>query len=155
MGYILQQDWFTYQDARTAVTPSMISGHCFETIMGGAAAYCRAIDAGLGSDTIDALARHTVDVGDRRVFAGVHYPSDNLSSWLTALLLMPIVCPDPKAPTWAWNAISSHSRVYQVISANTQDGSAHAPSLDLLRRIGGGEIQDVDGALAMAAGTWR
>jgi hypothetical protein len=31
------------------------------------------------------MQQYTADIGDRRVFAGVHYPSDNISSWFCAL----------------------------------------------------------------------
>ena len=35
--------------------------------------------------------QYAVDFGDRRVFAGVHYPSDNLASWVAVLRLIPWV----------------------------------------------------------------
>lgn len=93
----------------------MISGHCFEAAMGGLSAFHRAQDLGCGSRVLDTLAQHAIDVGDRRVLAGVHYPSDNISSWIVALLIAPKACRDDQAAGWLWRAISERSVVYKAI----------------------------------------
>jgi hypothetical protein len=64
------------------------------------------------------LAQYMVDIGDRRVFAGVHYPSDNIASWIMALSLMPEVYADPvRIEGFVRKAIFERSRVFQMISA--------------------------------------
>lgn len=79
---------FAYEWAKSAVTPSMISGHSLQGLIAGCYGYIslmRKLDVVAGA--VDNLLQWSVDVGDRRVFAGVHYPSDNLSSWYIALKL--------------------------------------------------------------------
>jgi hypothetical protein len=65
----------------------MISGHCLEGCLAGAwLAWCLQFDS-QGLDHLDwrrvhkALQQWSVDIGDRRVMAQVHYPSDNIGSW--------------------------------------------------------------------------
>jgi hypothetical protein len=149
MGFILGLD-FTHQQAKSALTPSMVSGHCLEAMMGGVAAFYRARRLGAPAASMDMLAQHAIDVGDRRVFGGVHYPSDNISSWLTGLLLCPEVCPDVDGHTWIWTAISGgRSRVYDAIAtAATAANSPYARSFELLGKLGRGEVVGIDAALA-------
>jgi hypothetical protein len=62
--------------------------------------------------------QYAVDFGDRRVMAGVHYPSDNLGSWLLALDLIPRVCsPDTGAEVKRriWTAISARSVIFRIL----------------------------------------
>jgi hypothetical protein len=80
--------------AESAHHPSMISGHALQGLF-GAAEIMLATDAhraGAPRTThgldMEALAQFAVDFGDRRVIAGVHYPSDNLASWYVALSLV-------------------------------------------------------------------
>jgi len=153
MAWLLDREGFTYEHAKSAVSPSMISGHCIETLTGGVAAYPHARDMGCSQDALDALARHTVDIGDRRVFAGVHYPSDNISSWLTGLLLYPHVAPDDDGAGWLWQAIWTHSSVYRAImdEVKVNPSSPYRRSMSLLAAVGAGEIMTVDAALASVA----
>jgi hypothetical protein len=140
---------FSHQHAKSAVTPSMISGHCLEMMMGGLWAFFRARELGCSDAALDAIAQHSVDCGDRRVFAGVHYPSDNISSWITGLLLAPLVSPGKDGQEWLWKAISEMSAVYREISKAIEDGKgeSYKLSMALLRAIGAGRIKDVDEAL--------
>jgi len=64
--------------ATSATTPSFPSGHALQT-------YCEVaaildLDLSLAADIQSALFSLAHDVGDRRVLAGVHYPSDNYAS---------------------------------------------------------------------------
>ena len=77
---------FRYHEAVTSLSPSMCSGHCLQSsvCVGGS------IEAAIGvlnltPEVKAALGQWAVDIGDRRVFAGVHFPSDNLCSWITFL----------------------------------------------------------------------
>jgi hypothetical protein len=150
MSFILGITGFTHQHATSAVTPSMISGHCVESMMGGLTAFFRGRELGYSNAVMDAIAQHTVDVGDRRVFAGVHYPSDNISSWLSGLLLCPHVCVSGGGAEWLWDAISNRSSVYRAITgalAQRGEQSPYAEAMALLRRVGEREITDVGAAL--------
>jgi hypothetical protein len=154
MSVIIGEHWFTYHRAKSALTPSMISGHCVETLMGGAAAFYRATS--LGADfpeaAWNALGQFAVDVGDRRVMAGVHYPSDNISSWLTGLLLCPKVCEDRRPIGWLWENIQTRSIVYKWIKkdVNSHSASPHRLAFNLLTMIGEGEIETVEHAMQYA-----
>jgi len=80
---------FFHIEADSAQTPAFISGHCLQSLMGMAAAALAL--AGVHYTVTPqqrlALMQYASDIGDRRVFAGVHYPSDNLGSWIAALRL--------------------------------------------------------------------
>lgn len=141
---------FTHQHAKSAVTPSMISGHCQEMLMAGAAAFLRAVGLGCPTAGIDAIARHMVDVGDRRVYAGVHYASDNISSWITGLLTCPHVFPTSQPAEWMWAAIRDRSVVYRELRAaiDRGEGRSYLPSMELLEAIGSGRISTAAAAMA-------
>jgi hypothetical protein len=90
------------------------------------------------------LQQFTVDIGDRRVFAGVHYPSDNLSSWYTALKLLPHVI-DPSALAsvrkFLWEAISLKSIVFAEIMRhiNSHDRSPYRAAVAAIEKAASGE----------------
>jgi hypothetical protein len=78
------------------------------------------------------------------VFAGVHFPSDNLSSWFTALKLVPRVfdaqaAPDIKA--FLWEAINSRSIVYRAIKEHVRSNndSPYRAAVTALEALGTGE----------------
>ena len=62
----------------------MISGHALEGVMAGCAVFA-GLETSLTPDAMRALQQWTVDIGDRRVMAGVHYPTDSFASWIVAL----------------------------------------------------------------------
>ena len=125
---LLQGRNFEHQRSRLAATPSLVSGHCLQGCMAGVSAYVL-FGTSIDFASVEVLRQFTVDVGDRRVFAGVHYPSDNLSSWYTALKLLPHVVDHsmlPSARSFLWEAISSQSSVYRAIRAHV-DADAKSP----------------------------
>ena len=84
-GYLIEDNEaknFHFVGARSAWTPAFLSGHALEyglSFLGIQDAF----EAEKACATIIRACAHMVtDVGDRRVFAGVHYPSDSLASWL-------------------------------------------------------------------------
>ena len=119
---------FRHQAAQSANTPSMISGHCLDGSMSGTTAFHTAGDQ-LGALSLEILKQFTVDIGDRRVFAGLHYPSDNLSSWYTALRLIPRVF-DPADEAalrqFLWSAIDTRSVVFHAIKRHIAQ-NPHSP----------------------------
>jgi membrane-associated phospholipid phosphatase len=48
------------------------------------------------------------------VFAGLHYPSDNLASWIIAMRLAGLVFPNPAVKVHLWKAISRQSLVFEA-----------------------------------------
>lgn len=111
--------------AKSGGTPAMISGHCLQGITGVCSAYLL-FGRHLDSVSVDTLKQFMVDIGDRRVFGGVHYPSDNLSSWYTAFKLIPhVVEPSsvPAAMQFMWEGITKKSEVYAAISDHIRDNA--------------------------------
>lgn len=128
----------------TADTPSLISGHAIQGVIG----VCHAFNvhrAALTPALTRAFRQLAVDIGDRRVFAGVHYPSDNLSSWLTAFMLLPRVFSAADAVVvrdFLWVAISKQSAVFEAMQeyAPASGTSPYASGLELVTDLGTGKI---------------
>lgn len=106
-----------FELAETSMTSSMSSGHCFQGCLAAAGVYSAWLQRGFTptDKQLAALGQFGVDVGDRRVFAGVHYPSDNLSSWIMDLRLIDEVCPDKRVGRFLADAITQQSRVFALI----------------------------------------
>jgi len=92
----------------------------------------------MNCNSVDKLRQFTVDIGDRRVFAGVHYPSDNLSSWYTALKLIPHVFTEP-TDAWVrdflWKAIDLRSIVFGAIKNHIAAHPNDSPYRDAVAAI--------------------
>lgn len=133
---------FQYRRADTASTPSLISGHCFQGCIGGCAAFADpTFGQLLSAASIELLKQFTVDIGDRRVFAGVHFPSDNLSSWYTALRLIPTVFDAAVVPAvrkFLWDAITTKSLVFAAIRDHVQAHPRNSPYAAIV-----GEMQKI------------
>lgn len=132
----IQRRNFEHLRSRLAATPSLVSGHCLQGCMAGASAYVL-FGNSIDFASLDVLGQFTVDIGDRRVFAGVHYPSDNLSSWYTALKLLPHVVDNSvlsSARSFLWDAISSRSIVYQAVRAHV-DADPKSPYKETVSAI--------------------
>lgn len=128
---------FTYHIAGSAASPAMVSGHSYQGLYSGITSFYHAKQRGLGAPVLKALAQYAVDVGDRRVFAGVHYPSDNVASWISGLLAAPFIFSDSKGTSWAWGAITGGSSVYAAIRDGLAAGkyAAFRSSWDWLHDI--------------------
>jgi hypothetical protein len=125
---LIQNRSFEHLRSRLAATPSLVSGHCLQGCLAGVSAYVL-FGAAIDFASVEVLRQFTVDIGDRRVFAGVHYPSDNLSSWYTALKLLPHVVENSvlsSARAFLWEAISAQSIVYHAIRAHV-DADPQSP----------------------------
>lgn len=117
MALIQNRTAYRYRVAATADTPSLVSGHCLQGLMGVCNVFAE-VGHSLTELSTEVLMQFAVDIGDRRVFAGVHYPSDNLSSWFTASQLIPCVFGASRAPAvkqFMWNAIENKSAVFAAI----------------------------------------
>lgn len=88
MAFFLQRQPPAVQLASSAWSPSAISGHAFQGLMGCLEIFRQHGPSGdrrLTAGGLRELALLATDIGDRRVYAGVHYPSDNAMSWRVAL----------------------------------------------------------------------
>jgi hypothetical protein len=131
---------FGYLWARTGNTPSLVSGHCLQVSVAGCTAYV-AYAQELEERSIDILKQYTVDVGDRRVFAGIHYPSDSLASWYVALNLVPLVFDGEDAAAarhFLWSSISTKSAVFAAVRAHADSNgsSPYQKIVDEITRLG-------------------
>lgn len=95
MSYVARAS-FAYEVAVSAVTPALVSGHGLQGLVVRTLGYVAQRNAITGANDIACLQQYCVDIGDRRVFAGVHYPSDNISSWYTGLRLCDHLFEDPQ-----------------------------------------------------------
>jgi hypothetical protein len=124
--------------ATSADSPSMVCGHCYEggLMVGGLIE--RLLDEGevLEAGQWHALQQYAVDMGDRRVMAGVHYPSDNLSSWLMIMRIANRVFVRQEVKQRLWQAISTQSMVYRAIReiSNSAEGEVYGPALNELEK---------------------
>jgi hypothetical protein len=92
-AFLMNKSEFTYKLAATASHPSLIAGHCIQGLFGGLGVHLM-WETDLTTYSADAqyaLQQYSTDFGDRRVLAGVHYPSDSLITWLVCFMLLPHV----------------------------------------------------------------
>jgi PAP2 superfamily len=124
-----------FELATTSMTSSMSSGHCFQGCLVAVGIYETWIKRGFAPtpDQLLALAQYGVDIGDRRVFAGVHYPSDNLSSWIMNLRLVGEVAPGQQITKFLAKAIVERSVVFRLIDSS--GAKAYAPALQLVKSL--------------------
>ncbi|MEL7115933.1 MAG: phosphatase PAP2 family protein [Pseudomonadota bacterium] len=120
----------------TGMHPSFPSGHCAQGLLIGAGM----IDDVLTDDpkanvNVDAIMQYGVDFGDRRVFAGVHYPTDNIASWVNAILLSRLIYTGSNdIQSIIRNAIKTQSAVYKLIDKHYRDVPALKPAVDYMDR---------------------
>jgi len=123
----------------TGVHPSILSGHCVQGILGGCSVFEAQLDqakstgVGLSESRINAIQKYMVDWGDRRVFAGVHYMTDNIASWTLARRLIPhLFRNSQEVENFAVTAITRHSRVFRDILAGL--AKTHPEAIKMLLR---------------------
>ena len=121
--------------ATTSMTSSMSSGHCFQGCLVSAGIYESWLQRGYNptNEQLIALGQFGVDIGDRRVFAGVHYPSDNLSSWIMDLRLVGEVCSDKRVASFLAKAITQQSSIYQELSKSGE--TAYNEAISIIRTL--------------------
>lgn len=127
---------YSYQFAEGAVTSSLPSGHAIQGVQGICKAYLELAPTGLLTPDLEARMRqYAVDHGDRRVFAGVHYPSDNLASWCMALYLCDALYDSQAAlgRRFLVTAIKEHSLVFRAITGS--DAAPYGPLLSWFNEL--------------------
>ncbi len=105
------------QLAWSACSSSAICGHAFQALMGCCCVHAR--NYGLTPADELELLRFAVDMGDRRVYAAVHYPSDNAMSWRVALDALKVMKVPEATLVFASKAIRE-SEVYLAMVANPE-----------------------------------
>lgn len=142
MAMMLGGTGLKHETANSAITPSLISGHCIQ----GAMALVNVVHGlehkadgsvvPVDALTLGHLQAFLIDGGDRRVFAGVHYPSDNISSWYCALRmcrhfffdlasdLAQTAVDQDRARAVLWDAVANKSAVYGAIKRAVAAGTA-------------------------------
>lgn len=116
--------------AYTGMHSSIISGHSLIGALMMCFVYESWLDAGLKIENshLIALSHFGMDHGDRRVFAGVHYPSDNLASWALASDLIPKIFNHANIiSSFLKNAISKRSVVFDLINTHYKKHEALKP----------------------------
>lgn len=125
---------FEHYWAKTANTAAMISGHAFQGLMGVASVFenLSTLRTPTSAER-SALEQLAVDIGDRRTLAGVHYPSDNLGSWIVALEMVGFVYRDVAAVRSFMSAAIGRGAVHAALRASA--APAYQPALAWLDRL--------------------
>lgn len=122
----------------TGVHPAFPSGHCAQGLLVAAGIYEDALikEQPITDERLDALMQFAVDFGDRRVFAGVHYPTDNVASWVTAVELADRCFDEHGDAVKAFivEAITEKSTIYKIINDTFGSYDALKKQLSFLKR---------------------
>ncbi len=134
MAMILGYSDFACYEALSADTPSMVCGHCSQALLalGGVMEDRIRTGTSMTSANWGALQQLAVDIGDRRVLARVHYPSDSIASWIMILKMSEFIFAYPKVKDLLKDAIMTKSIVYKLIQQS--GGSIYQPMLDAVAR---------------------
>jgi hypothetical protein len=131
------------RNSQSAGSPSAISGHAFQGLLACLEVFVDSLanDDKWTDEDSQKLCELAIDIGDRRVFAGIHYPSDNVLSWSVALHLVEHIGANKAERTsmtrFIKRAIES-SRVYAAMrdlavrDGKIDDSDAYAECLTLL-----------------------
>ena len=135
MALLLRKTDFNLEEAISSMTSSMISGHSIQGMIGVGAVMERIVETGItfSDDSWQSLRQYAVDIGDRRVMAGVHYPSDNVGSWIVLMRLARRIYRSDGIKKMLWQAIESQSLVYRMIQES--GAKAYASALGLLYKM--------------------
>jgi hypothetical protein len=106
----------SYGFAKSAFTPALISGHAFQGAIAGTHLYAAFARQGIHRATAlkTGTQQWAMDVGDRRVMGGVHYPLDNLASWVVALRILDWILA-PGGKDFLAGAIRERSHLYRFL----------------------------------------
>ncbi len=135
MAYLQGVTNYHYLFAESAHSPSMISGHGIAGMIGVGTVIDKWLQANrtISTGSMQALQQYAVDIGDRRVFAGVHYPADNLSSWIVTMILGKEVFENKNTVRYLAEAITERSEVYRRIQLH--QGDAYKAALKELHKL--------------------
>jgi len=136
----LQTAWliqceFRRDPTKTSETPSLISGHAVQGLIVGCTILesIRA-DEGLATGNRKGLQAWMTGIGDRRVMAGVHYPTDSLASWIVAAELVDCIFGDPLIREFLVEAIKG-SLLYKFMEGRVGATAAYARPWECLQTV--------------------
>lgn len=134
IAFLMAISEFNLEEATSSMTPSMVSGHSLQGLIGVGAVMEQIIKSGVSftDDNWQALRQFAVDIGDRRVMAGVHYPSDNLASWIVLMRLARHIYHCEEVKHRLWRAITEQSLIYRLVRKS--GATAYSAGLSLLER---------------------
>ena len=140
-AFLLGVDDFSWEQAdssaHTGNHPAIISGHCAQGLLFGCILLEEALSQGdVGDDRLKSIGQFAVDFGDRRVFGGVHYLTDNIASWCLVLRAIPHVFEHhaDRMHAFVHEALRNQSLCYRIIQEEFPAHAALAPALDYLNR---------------------
>lgn len=125
MARLLGRD-LRHEYALWAFTPSLISAHALE----GAVACAMVYEWLLAEHPAEAvrlkggLQQCAMDIGDRRVMAGVHYPSDGAASYVALLSAVGHIFPEPEIARFLVEAVRTQSKSFKLMEGIVGDGGA-------------------------------
>jgi hypothetical protein len=128
MSLVLGAPRIPLKPSISAWSPSSISGHAFNGLMGCLALHRHLTALGPYRSELVDLA---IDIGDRRVLAGIHYPSDNAMSWWVALKCVEHLTPNKDEKVSMREFISDAVRASQLWPL-MQASRAHHPLVEAL-----------------------
>lgn len=129
MTFILRTTPVKPVRAYTAGSPALPSGHTIQALLGIGAVLEKRSTFPATPLLVESLQQLAVDIGDRRVLAGLHYPSDSIASWIIVMRVASHVFPSGSGvPELLLEAIKRKSLVYQVVSGVPE----YADALNLL-----------------------
>ena len=141
VSHLQGRDKWTWEHAKTSLSSSMISGHGIMGCMLGCVlfSWLSEYEPELAKKYRLALQQCAVGIGDRRVFAGVHYPSDNLASWIVATRLVEVAVPDPVVRAFLVEAIEGSivHRELRTVAGGSRGATLEAPLAGLDRALNG------------------
>ena len=123
-----------FEQSVTAHTAALPSGHCLQASVGAATILGDWQKLGFQPNErqLITFARFVADVGDRRVFAGLHYPSDNLASWIVALRLISRLSLPRESTSFLLTALEQ-SVVYKLMVSSKS--VAYIPAINKIAQL--------------------
>ncbi|MBI2689201.1 MAG: hypothetical protein HYX27_23095 [Acidobacteria bacterium] len=141
MAVIAGTRGFTWVAGKSSMTPSLPSGHCLQGLMGTCCVMDRILEGcgPIDQDAWASLEQFAVDIGDRRVMAGIHCPSDNIASWMLALdMVRHVFVHGDEIRRHLWSAIHHRSVIFrkmqEAIDTNPAAAAAYGPAWEELHR---------------------
>jgi hypothetical protein len=114
-AYLMKEKPVNPLRAISAGSPAFPAGHPIQALLGIGAVLEKVHANPPTPKIVEALQQLAVDIGDRRCFAGLHYPSDMIASWIIVMGMAPHLF-SPAVTDLLCDAITNKSIVYAEVS---------------------------------------